>query len=139
MERLAYILDTNAVADYINRFEPTTERIKQAVRAGHMLYLCQPVVYEVLRGLMKSGAIRKRQIFEEQFATQLVRLPLTDDDWRQAAQFWADTSNMGKQLADVDLTVAAIAKRVGGIIVSADADYDALPVRSENWREPRPE
>lgn len=134
MERLAYILDTNAVADYINRFEPTTRHIQQAVRAGHLLYLCQPVVYEVLRGLMKTHSTRKRQIFEEQFAPQLIALALTDADWRQAAQFWADASRVGKQLADADLLVAALAQRVGGAIVSADTDFDALPVRRENWR-----
>jgi predicted nucleic acid-binding protein len=138
MERLAYILDTNAIADYINRYEPTTTRLRQAIHEGHRLYLCQPVYYEVLRGLIKTGAERKRRIFEEQFAPQLAAVSLTDADWRQAAQFWADASNAGKQLADTDLLVAAIARRIDGIIVSADADFDSLPVRREDWRVPIP-
>lgn len=136
MERLAYILDTNAVADYINQFEPTTGRIKQAIRGGHLLYLCPPVTYEVLRGLIKTGASRKHQLFEKQFAPQLIAMSLTDDDWRQSAQFWADATNAGKQLADTDLLVGAIAIRVGGIVVSADSDFDALPINRENWRIP---
>ena len=135
MERLAYILDTNTVADYLNHFEPTTARIKQVIQDGNVLYLCQPVIYEVLRGLIKTGAIRKRHAFETQFVPQLSRLSIVDGDWQQAAQFWADASNIGKQLSDVDLLIAAIAHRMGGVVVSADADFDALPVRRENWRE----
>ncbi len=134
MERLTYILDTNTVGDYINGFEPTTRRIKQAIRDGHRLYICQPVIYEVLRGLLKTHAERKRRLFEEQFVPQLDRLSLTDTDWGQAAQFWVDAVRVGKQLADIDLLVAAVAQRVGGVIVSADTDFDVLPVRRENWR-----
>ena len=63
-------------------------------------------------------------------------LPLTDADWRQAAQFWADTRSTGKQLSDVDLLVAALAKRLDAIIISNDDDFDALPVKRENWRTP---
>jgi predicted nucleic acid-binding protein len=134
MERLAYILDTNAVSDYINQIELTTEHTKQALRDGHILYLCQPVVYEVLRGLIKARAERKRRIFEEQFAPQLTYLTLTDADWLQAAEFWATTSGTGKQLVDADLLIAALTKRVGGVLVTADEDFNVLPIKRENWR-----
>lgn len=136
MERLVYILDTNVIADYINRFEPTTTRVRRAIQERQLLYLCSPVYYEVLRGLLKTRAERKRRMFEDQFAPQLIAISLTDADWRQAAQFWADASKAGKQLADVDFLVASIARRLNGIIVSADADFDALPVRREDWRIP---
>lgn len=35
---------------------------------------------------------------------------------------------------DVEL-VAAVASRLGGAIISSDADFDALPVPRENWRD----
>lgn len=114
MERVTYLLDTNAVADYINGFEPTTSRLKQAIREGHLLCLCRPVYYEVLRGLLKTKADRKRRVFEEQFAPQLVAVALIDADWQQAARFWADAVNAGRQLADTDLLIAAITRRIGG-------------------------
>lgn len=136
MERLSYILDTNAVADYINQFEPTTGRIKQAILDGYVLILCEPVIYEVLCGLIKTQAEQKRRVFEEQFAPQLIEMPLTKADWLQAAQFWGDTTRTGKQLVDIDLLVAAVAVRVNGVIISADSDFDVLPVKRENWREP---
>ena len=134
MDRVIYILDTNAISDYIKRFEPTTARIKQAIRDGHTLYLCNAVEYEVLRGLIKAHAEQQQRLFEEVFAPQLTPLALTVEDWRQAAQFWADSRSAGKQLSDVDLLIAAVAARLGGVIVSSDDDFDALPVTHENWR-----
>ena len=134
MERLTYILDTNAIADYINQFEPTLSNIRQSLLDGHELYLCQPVHYEVLRGLMKANATQKRRIFEVLFAPQLIALALTDTDWQQAAQFWSDARKVGRQLSDIDLLVAALSKRLDSVIVSNDDDFDVLPIRRENWR-----
>lgn len=134
MDRISYILDTNVISDYIKQFEPTITRIKQAIRDGHILYLCKPVEYEVLRGLIKVNADRQQQIFEMGFAPQLTLLPLLDVDWRQAGQFWAQARNTGKQLSDVDLLLAALAFRLNAVIVTNDDDFDALPVQRENWR-----
>jgi predicted nucleic acid-binding protein len=134
MERLTYILDTNVIADCMNEHDPAAQRFYAAVQAGHRVCLCQPVYYEVMRGLLKVNATRKLRTFETTILPLLERLALTDADWRQAAQFWADATNAGKQMSDADLLVAAIATRVSGIVVSADADFDALPIRRENWR-----
>lgn len=135
MDLVSYILDSNAVSDYVKQFHPTTARIEQAIRAERIVYLCQPVKYEVLRGLMKVRAERQRKVFEDQFAPQLISLSLIDADWRLAAQFWAEASAVGKQLSDVDLLIAALAHRLGAVIVSDDEDFDALPVQRENWRQ----
>jgi predicted nucleic acid-binding protein len=136
MERLTYILDTNAVADYINEFVPTITRIKQAIREDHLLILCQPVRYEVMRGLLKVGATRKQEIFEQEFTPRLMWIPLVDADWEQAARFWADATSRGRQFSDIDLLVAAVASRLEGVIVSSDADFDALAISREDWRNP---
>ncbi len=61
---------------------------------------------------------------------------MEDADWERAAQFWADSKSKGRQLSDIDILIAAIAHRIDAIIVSSDADFDALPVKRENWREP---
>lgn len=135
MERLSYILDTNAVADYINAIQTTKSHIEQALQVQHRVYLCQPVHYEVLRGLLKVNATRKLCQFEQVFAPQLEWLPLTDSDWRQAVIFWVNSRKMGKQLSDVDLLIAAVTLRLDGVLVSADDDFDRRPVKRENWRE----
>ncbi|MCU0514551.1 MAG: PIN domain-containing protein [Anaerolineae bacterium] len=133
------MLDTNAISDYIRQFAPSTTRLNQSIRDGDVLYLCKPVEYEVVRGLLKFRADSQREIFEMDFVPQLTPLALTDADWRQAAQFWAEAGSAGKQLADVDLLVAALAFRLNAVIVTHDHDFDALPVRCENWRQTLPD
>lgn len=61
-------------------------------------------------------------------------LKLENEDWLQAAQFWADAIRAGRQLSDMDFLLAAIAHRMDGVIVSSDNDFDALPVKREDWR-----
>lgn len=136
MERLIYVLDTNVIADRMNAREPVTLRLTATVQNGHQVGLCQPVFYEVMRGLFKANSTRKLHFFQTTIMPLLIWMPLTDDDWHQAAQFWADATNAGKQLADTDLLVAAVAKRLGGVVVTADSDFDVLPIQRENWRIP---
>jgi len=99
------------------------------------MYLCSPVAYEVMRGLLRTNAINKTRLYEK-FASQLTRVDLTEADWKQAAQLWADMTSKGKQLSDVDLLLAALAMRLNAILVSSDADFGVLPIRRENWRSP---
>jgi predicted nucleic acid-binding protein len=94
------------------------------------------VDYEVRRGYLKTGATAKLRVYEERIKSQFQWVAIVEADWRQAAQFWADAVNTGKQLSDVDLLVAAVATRLGGQVISADDDFDALPVTRTTWRSP---
>lgn len=38
----------------------------------------------------------------------------------------------------MDLLIAAVAIRHDAIVVTADKDFDVLPVKRENWRTPKP-
>jgi len=53
MARLTYILDTNVIADRMKAIEPVSQRLTDFVSAGHRIYLCQPVYYEIMRSLLK--------------------------------------------------------------------------------------
>ena len=53
--------------------------------------------------------------------------PLIDADWEQTTHFWDDATVRGLQFSDIDLLVAAVAAWLGGMIVSGDDDFDALP------------
>src|SRR5574341_771099 len=136
MERLIYILDTNAVTDYMGDAAPTTTHIRQAIQNGHFVALCLPVYYELLRGLLKAGASRKLHILHTKVMPRLKWYSLVERDWIQAARYWANATSQGRQLSDIDLLIAALAVRLSAVIVSSDADFDVLPVRRENWREP---
>lgn len=134
MERLAYLLDTNVIADYLNGVATTTFRVEQAVENRSLIYLSQPVHFEVVRGLAKANATRKMSLFTAEFVPKLSWVALIDEDWQLAANLWAQTTRAGKQLSDVDYLIAALAQRLNAVVVTADNDFDVLPVKRENWR-----
>lgn len=98
------------------------------------MILCSPVHYEVKRGLLYAGAQRKAQIYEQEIRHHFRWISLEDDDLALAAQFWSDARHRGKQFSDIDLMIAAISVRLNAVIISADSDFDSLPVMRENWR-----
>ncbi|MEW6577731.1 MAG: PIN domain-containing protein [Chloroflexota bacterium] len=115
---------------------PSTRHGTSASRttAGEALCICQPVRYEVLRGLLWVGATVKLTVLQDNVLPLFQTVTLTDEDWELAARLWAFSVNAGKQLADVDLLLAAAAQRLDAIIASSDTDFDALPVQREDWR-----
>jgi predicted nucleic acid-binding protein len=134
MAGLIYVLDSNAISDYVNAFEPTSSRIDQAILETDIVYLSQAVRFEVVRGLLYTRAVRKLRIFNEELVPQLNSLPLVESDWEQAARFWVESRSKGKQLSDIDLLIAAQTRRMNATLITNDDDFDALPIRRENWR-----
>jgi tRNA(fMet)-specific endonuclease VapC len=128
---MIYIFDTNAISDVIKKNPIVVARLREH-QQEHVLCLCAPIHYEVRRGLLWTNAPLKRRRYEDQFVPALEWVDLTDTDWEQAAQFWAAARRKGKQLADADLLLVV---QLNAIIVSADDDFDALPVKREDWRE----
>lgn len=135
MDTVTYILDTNVIADRFKRHPQVLQRLTQAGEAGHVLGLCDPVRYEVLRGLLKVKAVHKLQLFQGRIAPLLDHLPLTAADWERAAELWAQMRNQGKQLSDADLLIASLAQRLNAVVVTSDADFAAMPILRENWRD----
>lgn len=95
MGRVTYILDSTLIADGIRRDAQVLDRLTQAGEDGHALGLCDPVRYEVLRGLFKVKATRKLQLFRQTIMPLLDHVPLIAADWRLAARFWANMRNRG--------------------------------------------
>jgi tRNA(fMet)-specific endonuclease VapC len=129
-----FVLDTNVISDLVAPIPNVNVLAKIVAHRQDTLCLCEAVDYEVRRGFLKTGATGRLRVYEQTIKPQFQWVVIVESDWRQAAQFWADTVNKGKQLADIDLLVASVAIRLGAFIVSADQDFDALPVKRENWR-----
>jgi len=131
---MVFVLDTNVISDMVAP-KPNPDVLRQlAAQRQQAICLCEAVDYEVRRGYLKSKATTRLRVYEERIKPQFQWVPIIEADWQQSAQFWADTVSRGLQLSDVDLLVAAVAVRLSGIIVSADDDFDALPVTRQSWR-----
>ncbi len=130
----AYLLDTNALSDLIASQPKIIRQTAEHLANGDLLGLCRPVHYEILRGLFWRGATAKLRIYRQRIIPLLNWTETVDLDWEEAARLWAQTRSSGKQLSDPDLFLAAIASRTGAILVSTDADFDALLLQREDWR-----
>jgi predicted nucleic acid-binding protein len=129
-----YLLDTNVISDLLAE-PPEARQWARIQRAnGNQLAICQPVYYEVLRGLVWRNATAKLGTFNSRVLPLLDWVSLTDKDWQQAAIYWASTRSNGKQLGDPDLLLAALATRLAATIVSRDKDFDALSIHRIDWR-----
>lgn len=129
-----YVLDTNVISDIVAP-NPILEVVNHiANKQNHTLCLCEAVDYEVRRGYLRVNATTRLEIYDRRIKPQFQWINIETSDWHQAAQLWAAAVSQGKQLADIDLLIAAVAVRLDGIIVSADEDFDALNVHRENWR-----
>ena len=137
MDPVIYILDTNVIADRIHRLPQVLNRLGRAGEAGHILGLCDPVRYEVLRGLLKVNATQKQRLFRETIMPLMDHLTLIDEDWQVAAQLWASMRNRGRQFSDVDLLIAALAQRLNAVVVTSDNDFAVLPIQREDWPAPQ--
>lgn len=132
---MIYLLDTNVFADFLSQKQPL-DRLNQLIRQSHRVCICRPVYYEITRGLKKVASPTKLQVFTDQLLPLLEWVELLGSDWDLASQYWIMTTASGKQLSDIDLLIGAVSTRLGAIIVTADDDFDFLPVHRENWRQP---
>jgi predicted nucleic acid-binding protein len=131
---MMYLLDSNTIADFLSNQSHAVTKISAYASRGEVLGLSRPVHYEVLRGLLWRDSPRKLLQFNRGIGLLFTWVSLDDTDWGQAAQFYAETRRIGRQLADTDLLLAAIAHRLKATIVSSDQDFDALPVTRIDWR-----
>lgn len=130
---MIYLLDTNVISDRMKKWPSVVVRFDFAVREGHTLALCPAVYYELVRGLIKNESTR--QIAElNTFIRAIKNYPILQEDWLQAAQFWAFAKKRGREISDMDLLLAAMTHRLNATLVTSDADFDVLPITHENWR-----
>jgi predicted nucleic acid-binding protein len=128
-----FLLDTNVIADLMTNQTGKTRRAAEHLSRGGVLGLCQPVHYEILRGLLWRGATSKLAVYLNRIVPIMSLFEIDAADWEQAAHFWADTRRAGKQLGDPDLHLAALSVRVDAVVISSDTDFDALPIRRIDW------
>jgi tRNA(fMet)-specific endonuclease VapC len=129
-----YVLDTNIFTAILRKEPKAVEQAEKALATNAEFLLCPVVFYEVYRGLLHRDA--KRQLsFYLQFVTGFTWDDLDREDWRAAAQRWADLRRGGYSVDDADLLIGTYAARRNAIVVTDNTkDFIPLGVPVENWR-----
>jgi predicted nucleic acid-binding protein len=116
------LLDTSLWIDFTRARSPAP--LKQFI-APYVLdpaaHLAEPVLFEVLR----SARPEEARLLEAQFAT-LPCLPTPKDLWQRAIALGQACRQAGRTVLSLDLLVAAVAMHHDAMLVSFDADFEAI-------------
>ncbi|GAB4278523.1 MAG: type II toxin-antitoxin system VapC family toxin [Oscillatoriaceae cyanobacterium] len=90
--------------------------------------------YEILRGLKAKGATKQIKAFDD-FCTQNIILPITDETVVKAADIYAALRQRGVPIGDADILIAASALIRGwAVVTNNEAHFQRIPeLQVINW------
>ena len=136
------LLDTNICANYLNALRKkenkrTSEQQRifeniEKIKPNTKLYISQVTVAELRFGALKSQSREKNLERIEKFKQAILELKVDDEVWEVFVKIKAELSHLGKPIADMDLLIAATAKRYNLMLISNDKDMNNLDFLIEN-------
>jgi tRNA(fMet)-specific endonuclease VapC len=115
-------LDTNIISYALKKKYAINEKLLQVVRTHTLLVIPPITYYETLRGLLAVNATQQLQVFE-QFCQAMQMPDMSRDDWRAAAQLYAELKTKGHPMEDTDLLQAAFCLHHGYTLVTHNTDH----------------
>ncbi len=145
-----YLLDTNICIYYINacwkKEEKWTSQEKlvfneiKALKETANLYMSEATWGELVCGAEKSSNRERNLARYRTFKKVIPALSVDNENWELFAKIKATLQKKGKPMSDMDILIAATAKRYNLILVSSDADMKnldylkgELSIERENW------
>jgi tRNA(fMet)-specific endonuclease VapC len=132
---MRYLLDTNAMGDFINRRRGVDERARERRKTGAKIGTCMPVIGELFFGIEHSQS-RERNLARLKHALiGMACWPYTREAAEEYGRLAAEMKRTWRPMQQVDLQVAALAMALGQCtVVSEDSDLAAIPgLGVENW------
>ena len=118
-----YLLDTDAVVDYLKGVASTITLIQQLGQQGHQLSTCDVVVCEVHTGL----ASPQQRSQAERLLSALEYLPTSRAAAQHAGEWRATYRAQGVQLPATDCLIAAVAHEHGAQLITANLRDFPMP------------
>lgn len=117
-----YLLDTDAVIDFLKGFPSSVELIQQLFQQGETLCICAIVMAEVYAGLNPTERSRGEELLES------LRFFATSSGAARQAGLWRYAfARQGVQLATTDCLIAAIAHERGATLVTGNMVHYPMP------------
>jgi len=134
---IRYLLDTNAVGDFLNHRYGVFTRFEEARKRGIVIGTCEPVVSELYFGVENSATHVENLARLESGLRQIKCWPLTRQASKEYGRLALALKRAGRVIGQIDILIAAIAISLGDcIVVSNDKDMLVIPgLTVENWRE----
>jgi tRNA(fMet)-specific endonuclease VapC len=140
-----YLLDTNNCIYYSNALKKPEEKRSQqekrvlkiinSIKSDITLYMSEATLGELIFGAENSQ--RKEYNLEQIkiFKKAILPLVVDQDVWAIFGKLKATQRKIGKPIADMDILIAATAKKYNLILVTNDSDLDNLDYQSEIYIE----
>src|SRR5438874_13705829 len=113
-----YLLDTDAIIDFLRGFPGTVSLIRQLHDRGETLCVCDIVIAEVYAGLRPQ-----HRDSAERLLYALDFLPTSPQIAREAGQWRYDFARKGLTLAATDTLIAATAEAHGAAVVTGNGKH----------------
>jgi len=130
-----YMLDSNAMSDFINHRRGVDGRVRAAKLRGAVIGTCDPIVGELYYGVENSDT-RDFNLRKLRTGLQRVKIwPFTRAAAEEYGRIAAHLKRTGRQIQVIDMQLAAIALILGHcVVVTADSDLSVVPgLTVENW------
>lgn len=131
-----WLLDTNAVINYLNRRESP---IRARIMARHPdeIVICDIVKAELLYGAYKSTQVERNAAILHLLFEQFSSLPFNGACADRYGKLRADMERTGLVIGPYDLLIASVALQHGTILVTHNtSEFGKVPeLRMEDWEQ----
>jgi predicted nucleic acid-binding protein len=128
--------DTNTLNYLLQGRQQVVHRFEEAVGEGADFLLSSVTHYELTRYLDLKGAHRLMRAYER-ITFSWRRCNLDFEDWNEAARLWARRHRFGRSISDLDLLLAALARRENAVLITSNVKHFVdLGVSFEDWLAP---
>ena len=130
-----FLLDTNAMGDFINRRRGVDIRVHKARATGGVIGTCEPVVGELFFGVEYSVTRDKNWKRLKRALSGIFSWPFDRAAAEEYGRIAAELKRTGRMIQPVDIQIAAIALTLRNCtVVTRDKDLSAISgLTIENW------
>lgn len=129
---MRYLLDTNIVSHILRRQPNVMARLQSVPMSD--LYISAVTHAELMYGLAKKPDAAKLHRAVHELLLRISVLPFNEQASTHYGKFKAQTEQSGKNLASLDMMIAAHASAVSAVLVSNDAAFQQIADLSvEDW------
>jgi len=129
------LIDTDILSYFFRGDEIVVSNFKKYLQYFETIEISVITYYEIVGGLLAKEAVKQLNVFEN-FISENIILPLTDNSAKISAQLYSTLKKIGKTIDDIDLLIAGIAIENDMILVTNnESHFNRIPnLKIENWK-----
>ncbi len=129
------LIDTDILSYFLKGDIDVIKKFEKYLDCFDILEISIITYYEIVSGLHSKNAFKQLNIFEE-FVSENLVLPLTEESAKLSAEIYADLRKSGNIVDDIDLLIAGIAmENEMTLVTNNDNHFERIPgLKTENWK-----